>query len=671
MLSYFLFGAGNESNNNNNNRGNGNAHSGGSGASGSAGYGDNATGQPGLASFSTASSEANHYASAGAVNMALDRGPPSTPAVHFYTSTPKPPQHHIPQHQQQHPHQPQQHQHPLPASVVSTSSSSSSLSSMAATLVSGGPVMQQYAAQQQQSQPQNAQQQHSQPQQPEHSSGASNTASAATASIGTAGPTGSTTTPPSSISPISPAATIGSAQEHLMLPPPPREKSEAEQQKHKAWLQHINDRARMSTTQGQQPPGQQQHQQNQQQPQQPGVVVPGMPAPHGYPTALAPNPVYQPGMVMAQQAPFHPPHHPHHHMISAVAAATVATAQPAESKEKRLRRLARNRESAKKSRRRKKERLENLAEKVNKLHGKIEEERRKKLNEMEENLQKTRLEAIAELQNENNMSEQEWMQRLYTVMQATSPSCPVRQNTISFQYSTLKQTITPTYREFILWLTTQPESFFTAGKSDRAKTEPPGASAKTPTARISSKQIGDDLYSQWKKEKKASPSPAVDDKDAPPPELRIPSTDAARLWPLFCYEMSVSVEQEEKMLQFHKRATQETPGLPAGRSHVHRASRLVTTLQRGLMIHSHSTTARTENTLLRNLTPEQSTRFLGWFAKNKGRCKEAVRQQQDKRDESLTEICERLDHALRLPPTPSNTNVSSTPAPMGESSLTF
>ncbi|KAI2501710.1 hypothetical protein MHU86_12716 [Fragilaria crotonensis] len=124
-----------------------------------------------------------------------------TPAVHFYGSSSS-----------------KGSKVPRAAPLGSASSSSSSLSSMAATLVSGGPVLHQYH------------------QHPNHRP--------------------ANTSPPS-ISPISPAATMGTPQEMLMLPPPPRnptDQSEVERRRqHVAWLNQVNAMALMNQQQQQVP----------------------------------------------------------------------------------------------------------------------------------------------------------------------------------------------------------------------------------------------------------------------------------------------------------------------------------------------------------------------------------------------------------------------------------
>ena len=77
------------------------------------------------------------------------------------------------------------------------------------------------------------------------------------------------------------------------------------------------------------------------------------------------------------------------------------------------------------------------------------------------------------------------------------------------------------------------------------------------SGRVSSKQIGDELTNGWKSEKtadkkKKSKADAADIKaERSNPTSR--ALDATRMWPLMCFELSISVDQEERLLQALKR----------------------------------------------------------------------------------------------------------------------
>jgi hypothetical protein len=57
------------------------------------------------------------------------------------------------------------------------------------------------------------------------------------------------------------------------------------------------------------------------------------------------------------------------------------------------------------------------------------------------------------------------------VIRETLPNSNVKQGTILFQYTTLKQALLPKYEEFILWLTLRDEEFFTKFKDEKTKSE--------------------------------------------------------------------------------------------------------------------------------------------------------------------------------------------------------
>jgi hypothetical protein len=309
---------------------------------------------------------------------------PSTPAVQFYPNTapgtasapqPAPLQLQPYPHQHYHPVTHQQHGTP----VISNSSSGSSLSSMAATLVHGGPML------------------------PQHHHAQSHA------------PASTSPVMYNTLSPISPAAVIGTGQENLMLPPPPRYAVDTDKQQHLQWLQQVNSMVM-------------------QVPSYPQHIVP---QPYGgYPLA--------PSFEAQRPAP-----------------------SLVESEEKRAKRLARNRESARQSRRRKKEHLVTLSKKVNQLQDVLEKERRASLATMDVALKEKRARIVAEFV-DGGVIHSDYLEH---VIRETLPNSNVKQGTILFQYTTLKQALLPKYEEFILWLTLREEEFFTKGKDERTKAE--------------------------------------------------------------------------------------------------------------------------------------------------------------------------------------------------------
>lgn len=137
-----------------------------------------------------------------------------------------------------------------------------------------------------------------------------------------------------------------------------------------------------------------------------------------------------------------------------------------ESEEKRQQRLARNRESARKSRRQKKERLELLAAQKGRLQDRLEVERRRCIAAMEGGLRQNRAEGIAVGLGKEKQS---LARTLEILVRESGPKCPARSATANFQHTTLQTQMLPNYREFLLWLSTQPPSFLYAGKEEWAK----------------------------------------------------------------------------------------------------------------------------------------------------------------------------------------------------------
>ena len=382
--------------------------------------------------------------------------PPPTPAVqHYYhrsgshssqgsgsgrqSLVPRPP---VPSY---HAAAPRHHhlQHPDP----SPSSQSHPMSTMASSLVNGGPVMSQHM-------------QHGHP-----------------------GPLDSPAL--EGISPISPAATIGIGQEPLMLPPPNQSQHASrhpqplqirtDNQSHLDWLREINALAKASSggsTAIYPPHVQQPVQSPSDQQQHHSILPPGAHAPPSH------------GAVPAYPGPLSVPHHPPPGSVApgpmyyAQAAMTQIHQQAAqsavESEEKRARRLERNRESARKSRRRKKERLSQLEEQVAGLHSEIETERRNQINLMEDSLRKAQEERITLFRERfmgHSDADEDLKQQLKTLVLMTGPNCPIRRAVVEFQYSVLRNMLLPRYQKFLLWLTLHPEGYFLAGKEEHAKRE--------------------------------------------------------------------------------------------------------------------------------------------------------------------------------------------------------
>lgn len=246
---------------------------------------------------------------------------------------------------------------------------------------------------------------------------------------------------------------------------------------------------------------------------------------------------------------------------------------PVETEEKRAKRLERNRESARKSRLRKKERLSTLGEQVSKLLTKLEKERRIQMSAMDDVMMRYERETIVRIKNEyddqggecNVLADDHLTASLEHFVDRMGD--PIRKDIVEFQYTALSQHFLPKYQKLMLWMTLHPETYFMVGKEEHAKLESNESSstARTTPGKISSKQIGDELTNGRKLEdgtiippspSPSSPYPQESEQSNDSGEkagMTAQAFDAGRMWPLTCFELSISVDQEDKFLQAHKR----------------------------------------------------------------------------------------------------------------------
>lgn len=548
------------------------------------------------------------------LNSSWQHLPPPTPAVQFYSHTPSSSSH-SPSHRGQRPRSgdsPLQQQPRLTTSR-SQSSSSSSLSSMAAALVSGvGPGML-------------YQQLHLQ----RVAAGGGNIMP----STGYGGE-----------SPLSPAAMFGLEHENLLLPPAPTESS-------------SSPRTNAATGTGNEcfmgPP-------ERRQPTSFAWPQPGTgstvdntmppPPPHSMMAPMFPQPS-NPNLSVGQSM-MHmlPSHHPLHHQqfmytAAAVHAASLqrSSAPEEESEEKRAKRLERNRESARKCRRRKKERLATLGAQVNRLHHHIEGGRAKLINAMVPAImqacRRSEIKELFVLENLRAATPVHVQDKLLEIVRGSGPSSELMRSVLEFQYRMLKELTLPYYQKMVLWLTLRDEAFFMAGKEHytakqqrKENGEDIAAPGRPATGKISSKQIGEELTnggnSNKKREKKSDRRGGEKDSGGSDGEGKAitssPAYDAARFWPLFCFELKFSVDQEERFVAAHKQITEGGCGrndLSDKRSQM--AAAVVTTdsLAKAVGSLSHIIARREERTLLGILSPRQVASYQAWLTRDDNRGK--------------------------------------------------
>ena len=229
--------------------------------------------------------------------------------------------------------------------------------------------------------------------------------------------------------------------------------------------------------------------------------------------------------------------------------------------EKRRQRLARNRESARQSRRRKKEHLASLSAKVQKLQRQLEAEVRSKIRSMEGGLTRQRNNMLDKwlveqekkrsgtASDENTSSSSivacvDSRNQLAKVIGKTSVSCEIRRAVIAHQYHCLRQAFLSSHNHYSVWMMMQSSTFFTEAsrKRDLELAMTGGAISsgserennKSAGSRANSKQIGEELYNEERKHGNGGVS--------------CQANNGVRMWPLFCYEITMTMEQEERVI---------------------------------------------------------------------------------------------------------------------------
>ncbi len=266
--------------------------------------------------------------------------------------------------------------------------------------------------------------------------------------------------------------------------------------------------------------------------------------------------------------------------------------------EKRRQRLARNRESARQSRRRKKELLVTLSTKVRKLQSQLEKEVRSKISSMERELSCSRKSLIDGWLSEQQQQQQqhenhdrstnidwEFRNTLARILHTVGINCEIRRTVIAHQYHFLRQSFLPPHNHFSIWMMIQSSKFFTeacrrqqnelalskASSIAAAVSTPTTGStgngalaSKTHSSRANSRQIGETMYNEESAKQHASGDASYSDEnstqfggDASYIEdskrgqqyyVACSATDEGKMWPLFCHEIGVTMEQEDRVV---------------------------------------------------------------------------------------------------------------------------
>lgn len=270
--------------------------------------------------------------------------------------------------------------------------------------------------------------------------------------------------------------------------------------------------------------------------------------------------------------------------------------------EKRRQRLARNRESARQSRRRKKELLTTLSAKVRKLQSQLEKEVRSKIGSMEMELTSSRNARIDAWLSEFMVQSQtggsipegginvsmniDWERRntLAKILSTVGINCEIRRTVIANQYHFLRQAFLSPQNHFSLWMMIQSSTFFTeasrrqqnelasnkcsssnSSSADIAGSTGNGAVAsKTNSSRANSRQIGETIYNEENSKQQASGDASYSDENSTQfggdvsynedskrgqqCYVSCNTRDEGKMWPLFCHEIGVTMEQEDRII---------------------------------------------------------------------------------------------------------------------------
>lgn len=250
------------------------------------------------------------------------------------------------------------------------------------------------------------------------------------------------------------------------------------------------------------------------------------------------------------------------------------------------------------------------------------------------------------------------------LIQEGGPNSVARRNAAAFQYDSLRQLILPYHTQYLLWLSLKEDSFFTMAKEKRSKTG-------KGTGRVSSKHVGDELTAAHRSAARFASSKSSSSSSN---SIACSADDAHKSWPLVCFELGVSLDQEEKLLNAFRRVKQDVK-LPSSRTKLSIAKTMSSSLKDGVLYQSHSASERNETALLRILTPSQTARFQKWIIANRSRCntlfgngnndnnqmiteKENVEKRNasilcsarsnSQNDPSLRSVCQQLTEALKI-----------------------
>mmetsp|Transcript_27873 Transcript_27873/g.41136 ORF Transcript_27873/g.41136 Transcript_27873/m.41136 type:complete len:687 (-) Transcript_27873:431-2491(-) len=235
---------------------------------------------------------------------------------------------------------------------------------------------------------------------------------------------------------------------------------------------------------------------------------------------------------------------------------------------RRQKRLERNRESARLSRRRRKQYLEILEEKVKNLSVEMDIGRRSQVAVAVDTVKEKKRHALAS-------TDPSGIKSVQSQLNSTSLELRVAGTFVSQQIKSMSM---PPHIKFLLWLSLQNDSFFRGG---RAASE-----------RLSAARIGERMLSSG--------------------NCKVPP--AHGMWPLFCNEVGLSYDQEEKVRQFQRNLVASDESW-LERHTASSSLHLANSIDDCHQSISHCIGQR-QSSILKCLDDEQKKKFLSWADKN-------------------------------------------------------
>mmetsp|Transcript_501 Transcript_501/g.998 ORF Transcript_501/g.998 Transcript_501/m.998 type:complete len:843 (-) Transcript_501:58-2586(-) len=306
--------------------------------------------------------------------------------------------------------------------------------------------------------------------------------------------------------------------------------------------------------------------------------------------------------------------------------------------EKRKQRLARNRESARQSRRRKKEHLSNLGANVQNLQTQLELEVRDKIRSMEDGLVRQRAdmldkwlvgyqeERMKQSPDEQGVISVRCGKELVLAVQKTSANSQIRRAVIAHQYNMLRQAFFSSHNHYSVWMMMQSSSFFTEAVRQQHTNlalvkegttavagDGSGNASRTINSRPNSKQIGEEIFYEQQMEGKGN--------------VTCEANDELRTWPLYCHEVTMTMDQEDKIINQAHIQAKSTSNLQAKLQKMKKATDATHHLQNAMLCHTQLASTRNETLLLEILTPAQTALFKEYMKKNKERLMAIMEQQ--------------------------------------------